>query len=354
MVRRIFCLLLSLLTLGLTGCTPGSIIAHELVKSPNRQPGWLTEPGRLLPPAKVTLSYYATIPANHMSVQKATVGQPPAMLEALVVEPARYGFKASSHWEQQGSHPVFRFEMRLTPSTNSADAPLAPRGTIFLLHGYGLRKDVLLPWGISLAEAGWRCVLVDLRGHGESGGPRIYFGTHEAEDLRDLLTELDRRHVISGPVGVLGDSYGADIALRWAAQDSRVQATVALAPYAKLADAMEGIRQSYAPWVPRGWVRSAAQKVPRLLGVPAESLDPVSVLPAQKVAALFIAGEKDVVAPVAAVQQLKDLALPESQLLLVPQSAHEELPYEFDMLEKPVKAWFDVHLHEAAQSVRTR
>jgi pimeloyl-ACP methyl ester carboxylesterase len=354
MARQIFCLLLGLLTLGLAGCTPGSIIAHQLVKSPNRQPGWLREPGGVLPPAKVTLNFHATIPEQRLSLQKATVGEPPALLECVVIEPAEYGFQASGRWEKKGSHPVFRFDMRLTATTNGPGAPVPVRGTIFLLHGYGLNRDVMLPWGFCLAEAGWRCVLVDLRGHGESGGRHIYFGTHEAEDLRALLTELDRRHVIHGPVGVLGNSYGAAIALRWAARDPRVKATVALAPYARLAEAMEGIRLSYAKWVPRSWVRSAARKVPGLLGVPAADVDPVSVLPAQQVEALFVAGEKDVVAPVAAVQQLKELARPGSRLLLVPQSAHEELPYEFDALEKPVKAWFDTHLPGEAQGVRTR
>ena len=344
MVRPFLCLLLGLFLGGLTGCTPGGLIAHELVKSPNRQPGWLTKPGRLLPPAKVTLTYYAALPERLMSRQEAVVGQPPARLEALVIEPGHYGFRASSHWEISGSRPVFRFEMRLSPSTNSAEVPPQLRGTIFLLHGYALSKDVLLPWGFSLAEAGWRCVLVDLRGHGRSGGDHIYFGTREPEDLRDLLNELTRRQAISGPVGVLGDSYGATIALRWAAEDSRVHTVVALAPYDKLADAMEGIRQSYSAWVPRRWVRSAAAKLPNLLEVPPGRLDTSSALTDHTVEALFVAGEKDVVATVAAVQQLQELARPGSRLIILPQAAHEELPYEFDALEQPVKDWFDGHL----------
>lgn len=349
MVSHLLRLLLGLLLAGLTGCTPGSIIAHQMVKSPNRQPGWLTKPGRLLPPAKVTLNYYATLPDKLMSQQAAVVGDPPAKLQVLVIEPGPYGFKASSRWEKSGSHPVFRFEMRLSPPTNRADTAVdrTPRGTIFLLHGYALSKDVMLPWGFSLAEAGWRCVLVDLRGHGYSGGDRIYFGTREPEDLRALLTELNRRQVIQGPVGVLGDSYGATIALRWAAQDSRVQTVAALAPYSRLADAMEGIRQSYSSWVPRGWVRSAAGRLPALLGVPPTGVDTAPALSApsaRRVEVLFVAGEKDVVAPVAAVHQLKDLAQPGSRLLIVPQAAHEELPYEFDVLGQPVKDWFDEHL----------
>ena len=54
-----------------------------------------------------------------------------------------------------------------------------PRGTVILLHGYGLAQFAMVPWAIRLAQSGWRCVLVDLRGHGKSTGKKVYFGTRE-------------------------------------------------------------------------------------------------------------------------------------------------------------------------------
>lgn len=328
-----FAVLLALLA---AGCTPGVLIARQLVKAPNRQPDWVA------PPAKVTLAY-AAAPEERLSLQQAVVGQPPVRLHVGVIEPGDYGFRATGRWEKEGSRPVFRFEMHLAPLTNrpaTPVAPIAPHGTIFILHGYALNKDALIPWGCYLAEAGYRCVLVDLRGHGRSPSDRIYFGTREADDLRELLTELTRRGVVAGPVGVLGDSYGAVIALRWAATDARVRSVVAISPYARLATAMEGIRQSYAAWVPKCWVKSAAQHLPTVLGVSPEALDTVGVLAAHPVTALFVAGGHDVVAPVTDVKELQCLSSPASKIIELPLAIHEVVSFDFARLGQPVREWF--------------
>jgi pimeloyl-ACP methyl ester carboxylesterase len=85
-----------------------------------------------------------------------------------------------------------------------------------------------------LAQEGWRCVLVDLRGHGKSTGRRIYFGVQEARDLSQLLDELARDGQLARPVATLGESYGAALALRWKGLDPRVGPVVAIAPCAVL------------------------------------------------------------------------------------------------------------------------
>ena len=335
---------ITLLVVALVGtaCTPGSLIARQLTVAPNQQPKWLTEPGRWMPPAKVTLAYNAPSPERLISLQRATVGDPPASYRFGVIQPGHYGFQASGHWETNGNRPVFRFEMNLPSTAAPPPKPIPPpRGTVFLLHGYGLSLDILFPWGIALAEAGWRCVLVDLRGHGDSGGDTISFGIREARDLNQLLTELMRRDAVSGPIGVVGDSYGAVIGLRWAMQDRRVGTVVAMAPYDRLSDAMEGLRSSYAAWVPTSWVRLAARKLPTLIGVPPDGLDTGTALGNRAVPILLIAGESD---PVASVASIRSLALrlgPESQIIVLPNSGHEEIPYEFDALRRPVEDWLD-------------
>ena len=77
----------------------------------------------------------------------------------------------------------------------------------------------MAPWAVRLAEDGWRCVLVDLRGHGKTNGRRIYFGVQEARDLGQLLDRLARDGELAGPVAVVGESYGAALALRWKGED---------------------------------------------------------------------------------------------------------------------------------------
>lgn len=219
MPTRTFRLIFLLLAIPLAGCAPGSLLARQLVKSPNRYPSWFAAP------AKVSLNF-TNNPVLQLPEQTALVGSPPVKLHLRIAEPGDYGFTTSNRWTTNGGRAVFQFEMHAVAPTNAP--PKTPHGTLFILHGYALNKVALAPWGFFLAEAGYRCVLVDLRGHGRSPSDRIYFGTREADDLRELLTELTRRGAVTGPVGVLGDSYGAVIALRWAAIDSRVKSVVAM------------------------------------------------------------------------------------------------------------------------------
>src|SRR5208337_925047 len=147
-----------------------------------------------------------------------------------VVEPADYHLKISStNWLEHGRKQFeFTFHADLPGRSNVWTS--APRGTVVLLHGYGLAQFSMAPWALRLAQAGWRCVLVDLRGHGKSTGKRIYFGLQETNDLRQLLDRLDHDGQLMPPVAAVGESYGAAIAVRWMTVDPRVHAVVAITP----------------------------------------------------------------------------------------------------------------------------
>src|SRR6202044_3916839 len=112
----------------------------------------------------------------------------------------------------------------------------APRRTVFLLHGYGEARFSMLPWAFCLADDGWRCVLVDLRGHGESTGKRIYFTVTETNDMEQLLGALAQDKELVQPVSAMGESYGGVLALRWKTVDPRIHDVVAIAPYANFSN----------------------------------------------------------------------------------------------------------------------
>src|SRR5207244_1942766 len=82
------------------------------------------------------------------------------------------------------------------PGRTNAWTPAAS-WTVVLLHGYGVAQVARAPWAVRLAQEGWRCVLVDLRGHGKSTGRRIYFGLRESRDLSQLLDRLARVHELA-------------------------------------------------------------------------------------------------------------------------------------------------------------
>lgn len=323
------CLALGVLLLT-TGC--GSFIAHAMVRSPNRYSK------SLAPKAPVTLAFDPKL-LTHFPAHTVDVGTPSARLMYRVVEPADYRLAVSStNWmEHDRIRHRFQFKAAMPAPTN--DCTASPRGTVLLLHGYGLAQFSMLPWALRLGGEGYRCVLVDLRGHGKSTGSTISFGLMETGDLRQLMDALQRDGQLAGPVSVIGESYGATLALRLKAADPRVQAAVAMAPYACLSNAVMNVRQEYASWIPKALVRSGIQCLPSVLSVPADELDTTTVLRRQPVEALFVSGGMDRIATEQDVEQLRSLALPGSRTVVVPHASHEVLPFCFADLDMPVLSW---------------
>jgi pimeloyl-ACP methyl ester carboxylesterase len=324
------CLVLIVLAWQATGC--GTFVARRMMQAPNTYPTWFA------PHAPVTLAYDPKFLTNFPR-QYVTVGPPAARLCYRVIEPANFQLSlVATNWLAHGRRQFqFTFNATVPGSTNIWTA--APRGTVFLLHGYGLAQFSMAPWALRLAQEGWRCVLVDLRGHGKSGGKQIYYGLCETNDLSRLLDQLEKENPPIRPVAAMGESYGAALALRWQTVEPRLQTVVAMAPYASLSNSVLNICHDYAGWLPKGIIKAGLRRLPVELGVSARELDTTTVLVRHPVNALFVAGEEDTITPAADVAALQRLAAPGSQLIIVPHATHEALTYYFDELTPPVLAW---------------
>lgn len=103
-----------------------------------------------------------------------------------------------------------------------------PAPVAVLIHGTA--TDSMASWYLTLArplaEAGFRVVMYDLRGHGHSERPPSGYGLDDfVDDLGALLEELS----ITGPVYLLGNSLGGTIAFCYAIRDpERVAAVVTI------------------------------------------------------------------------------------------------------------------------------
>ena len=323
-------LMLPVLVLNTAGC--GSFFARRMAQAPNTYPSWLA------PEAPVELAFGTGFLTN-FPARYVAVGPPPARLCYRVVEPADYRLDLSStNWLEHGRRH-FKFGLNATlPGKPNAWTP-APRGTVVLLHGYGVAQFAMAPWALRLAQEGWRCVVVDLRGHGKSTGRRIYFGVHEARDLSQLLDALAHDGQLALPVAAIGESYGAALALRWKTVEPRLGRVVAIAPYAELSNAVLNICREYAGCLPQAFVKAGLKQLPSLLMVEPGQLDTTRVLARSPVAALFAVGTEDKITPVADVRKLYQEAAPGSQLVVVPEATHEAVTYYFNDLVPPVLAW---------------
>ncbi len=319
-----------LAALLVAGCA--QITAGRLTQAPNTFPEIFT------PRARVRVDY-GGFDLRQFPHHTLTVGPERAVLGYRVVEPAAYQLRMDYAWETNREPARMNVTFRAVPPGVAVSGDTQPRGTVVLLHGYGMEQSSLLPWALRLAAEGWRCVLVDLRGHGRSTGRRIYFGTLETFDLMQLLDALERAGQGIQPVAVLGESYGAAIALRWAARDARVARVVALAPYPELRPAALNLRAEFASWFPRRWVSGALDRLPRMLAVKPPSLDPLAVVAGQPVRALLVAGGADRIAPPEEVARLAHGLAGRGEFLLVPGVVHEGLGLRLDLLGEPVIAW---------------
>jgi pimeloyl-ACP methyl ester carboxylesterase len=322
------------------GCVSPATIARHAMEAPNRQSHGATG-----------LKQFEFITTN-FAVMRVPVGPPPAVLELMVIEPGDYGETMISsitprrpHFKGDTHTNLFTFAFGFT------NFPIKPkletnhiRGTVFLLNGYGLNKELMLPWGMVLARAGYRTVLVDLRGHGRSTGDRIYFGRVERSDLAQCLDALEQRGVCRGPIGALGISYGAVLALQWAAVDPRVQCVTAISPYADPGTAMEGYLKVYAPELTWGTDRKAADIIARQLAVEWPDSTTVSAVRGLKQPVLFVRGGHDELCSREDLNRLQAAAPTGSEVKEVPLANHLVTGMCILQLAGPVTNWFGAHL----------
>lgn len=107
--------------------------------------------------------------------------------------------------------------------------PGAP--AIVLLHGYPAEKADMLPIAAALAPR-FTVLLLDQRYFGRSEGRVTTIGAKERQDLERAIDFLAARGFRS--VGVFGFSLGGAVALLTAAEDPRIRAVAAYAPFADL------------------------------------------------------------------------------------------------------------------------
>jgi pimeloyl-ACP methyl ester carboxylesterase len=230
-----------------------------------------------------------------------------------------------------------------TLSLTIADPP-APRATVFVLHGIRDSKASMRGWAEMLVEAGYRTVLVDLRGHGQSSGEVLTYGVRESQDLTQVLDTLSDRGLVVGPVGVMGNSYGAAVAIQWAGRDSRVAAVVAVASFASL----RSVLPNYAP-LPRPLPMPFVNRVIDLAGVRGgfdpDAASPVDAVQHTEAPILLVHGRNDRRIDPAHATQIHAAAGGHSELVVVDGAGHVSVAgAPQTRLAERASIWFATHL----------
>ena len=106
--------------------------------------------------------------------------------------------------------------------------PSANRAAVVLLHGAGSTRSNVLDEAAVLADAGFGVLMVDARGHGDSGGQAMDFGWHGDADIGAATTWLSARpDVDPDRVGAVGMSMGGEEAIGATGTNRVLRAVVA-------------------------------------------------------------------------------------------------------------------------------
>ena len=196
----------------------------------------------------------------------------------------------------------------LLPSHNGA--------VVVYLHGSPGDRSGFLPLVNALDRHGYGAILIDMPGHGESGGRADWSVSSQQAAQGAIALALQQpgtRHV-----ALFGYSIGSYIAAQVAAQDKRVDALILLAAFTNLADQIRYEFRSRIPLINQFSVIAA-----RTAGVPVREMRTLDALNASSPRPiLFIAGTEDWGIPVSMPQALFAAAHGPKELWLIEGADH--------------------------------
>ena len=227
------------------------------------------------------------------------------------------------------------------------------KGTVLLLHGVRMDKRSLAKVGVALAADGYRAVLVDLRGHGESSGRYLTYGGVEVSDISTLIDALQMRDPKPGCTGVYGFSYGGAVALELGARDPRITAVVAVSSFSGLREVVNDYRKKYLPAafsvIPSDWFQGAVDEAGKMAAFDPDRIAPLRAVARSSAALLLIHGSADTQVPLRHSQDLFRAAAGNARLVTVAGAEHAEMPGDSTgQVRRETLAWFDQWLGAAA------
>ena len=328
---------------GVSGCADS--IARRVVRAPNA--AWAD---RLPLQTTVPLMLDATA-SEVVRVRRIPVASGAVSLRAVIVEPS------DVPWQ-----PVtVRNEPQWTPAWPLAKRPMAhrqevqkqqPLATVLILHGLNGSSEWTAAHAACLTNAGFRCVLIDLRGHGESTGDTVSFGKFEAADIREALTRLHADGTISGPLILMGCSLGGSVALMAACEPTPVAAVIAIAPFAHVADVAPHFAHRFAGWltwlVTDGLTRNTIAAMGRLGGFDPMTDSPLAWAPRVHVPVLLIHGADDDLVPAEQSAQLAQALGGEVTRVVIPGQEHIATVLEPGLTLPTILPWLEQHFVPAS------
>ncbi len=115
---------------------------------------------------------------------------------------------------------------------------------VILVHGKDASRTeefnhTFVNLAATLEQGGFNVLMIDLRGHGQSGNARYSFGLNERRDVEGAVDWLAKQGFQPGTIGVLGVSLGAASVVGATAEEPSIGALVTDSSFAELCPVMQ-------------------------------------------------------------------------------------------------------------------
>ena len=192
--------------------------------------------------------------------------------------------------------------------------------TLIVLHSLGGTRQDVLKFSLPFLKVGVNLVLVDLRGHGESGGEFFTYGAHEAVDISGLIDELEHRG-LGESVAVMGVSAGGAVAIAAAARDDRIDAVITLGTFADLEETIA----AQTPMLPAFWRRRVVGRAEAIAQFEVEQASPIRNIAEVRVPVLLMHGDRDAYIPPENAEQLFEAAAGPKEIYWIEGGTHADM-----------------------------
>ena len=362
------------------GCIQ-SIIADEMLKAPNPQASSFTQ--KLENHEDVS----ADLPFLFDSAYTVKVGPPTAIMTYFVVEPkpnfyyvhGDYSLHDDTQWKadiakydvypiatqhRTISNHILPHQLCMTIAYPAVDKTILheefikkPRGTIILLEGhsgYTRKQPYLWPIAAVLSNHGYRVIMPDLRGQGDSTGEHISYGKYETKDLKQLVDVLAKRGLIEGNLGIVGHSYGSMMSIFAASNDPRIKAVASISPNNRMIDptAIMNIAKLFHPDIyktiqslgGKPLLKTGIREAAERLQVNPDTFCPAQALTHIKTPLLLMHGTADQICPPYASKEIQDARPQNTTRITFPDDDHWSLLYKGKLWPSLV-TFFDTNLN---------
>lgn len=184
---------------------------------------------------------------------------PLVVVPRFAARPDREKFKTASF--RPANDPAFYIQKGYLPDTFSVvsndnialavlyfrpdTASMKSRGTVILLHADNADRTSLLDYVQILHDSGWAVTIFDQRAHGATAGRYSYAGNYEADDLSEVIAQMNLFGTLRLPLIVVGFQLGGDAAINAARSERRISSVIAVDPYLTSTRWLDQKRRSY-------------------------------------------------------------------------------------------------------------